>query len=296
MIWRSGSGRLWAWRCVALVLALLYLGDRAPAQNLVPVPLPQGRVTDLSATLSDPVRRDLEQTLRGFEERKGVQIAVLLVATTQPEPIEQYALRVVEQWKLGRRKVDDGALLLVAKNDRAVRIEVGYGLEGALSDVIARRIIEEQILPRFRRGDYDGGVTAGVQQIVRILDGESLPPPPQRGRETDVPGQTWWFLFIVALMLGGVVRQMLGRLPGATVMGALIGGVAWLVIGSMLGAALAALAGFVVTLLGIGMGGHGGMHGHGGYYRGGGWPGSGGGGGFRGGGGGFGGGGSSGRW
>lgn len=287
--------RILAWLLLSLFLAV------ASAQELIAVPPLQARVTDLTGTLAADRIAALDTQLRAFEERKGVQIAVLMVRSTQPEPVEQYALRVVEQWKLGRRKVDDGALLLVAKDDRAVRIEVGYGIEGALSDLVARRIVDEVITPRFRQGDFDGGIAAGAEQIMRVVDGEPLPAP-ARGRQeraNDI-GLPWPFLFVVALMLGGLLRNALGRVPGAVVTAGVLGAAAWLVVGTLAVAALAGLAGFFVTLLGIGigigMGGHGGMHGR---HRGGGWPGGGlggGGGGFRGGGGGFGGGGASGRW
>ncbi|MCW5660010.1 MAG: YgcG family protein [Burkholderiaceae bacterium] len=266
----------------------------AAAQGLVPVPPLQARVTDLTGTLTAPQSAALEQSLRAFENRKGTQIAVLIVPTTGPEAAEQFALRVVEQWKLGRRKVDDGVLLLVAKDDRTVRLEVGYGVEGALPDATARRIIAEVITPPFRQGDFYGGIAAGVDRMVRVLDGETLPAPTRRGAAPDDNGlgQTWPVLFIVALVLGGVLRRTLGRLPGALAVGGVLGVVAWFAIGAIAVAAVAGLIGFFVTLLGIGMGGHGGMHGHGG-HRGGGFGGSGG---FRGGGGGFGGGGATGRW
>lgn len=283
----------WLHRLAACWL-LCFAALGASAQELVPVPPLQGRVSDLTGTLTAEQSAALEQSLRAFEERKGTQIAVLIVPTTRPEAIEPYALRVVEQWKLGRRKVDDGALLLVAKDDRAVRLEVGYGIEGALNDATAARIIAEVITPGFRQGDFYGGLTAGLDQIVRVLDGETLPPPERRGpvAADDGLGQAWPVLFIVALVLGGVLRQVLGRLPGALVVGGMLGIVVWFALGTLAVAASAGLSGFFVTLLGIGMGGHGGMHGHGG-HRGGG---SGRGGGFRGGGGGFGGGGASGKW
>jgi len=281
-------------RRLALLGVLCAVAFGAAAQDLVPVPPLQGRVTDLTGTLTAAQSAALEQTLRAFEDRKGTQIAVLIVPTTRPEAVEPFALRVVEQWKLGRRKVDDGALLLVAKDDRTMRLEVGYGIEGALNDATARRIIAEVITPRFRQGDYYGGITSGVDQMVRVLDGEALPAPTRRGTPSDDGGfgQTWPVLFIVALVLGGLLRRAIGRLPGALVVGGVLGVVAWLAIGTLAIAAGAGLIGFVVTLLGIGMGGHGGMYGHGGHRRGG----FGGDGGFRGGGGGFGGGGATGRW
>lgn len=283
-------------RRLAVLMLMCAAALGAAAQDLVPVPPLQGRVTDLTGTLTAQQSAAIEQSLRAFEERKGTQIAVLIVPTTRPEAIEPFALRVVEQWKLGRRKVDDGALLLVAKDDRAVRIEVGYGIEGALNDATAARVIAELITPRFRQGDFNGGLTVGLEQIMRVLDGEALPPPPRRGSAAadNSLGQSWPVLFIAALVLGGVLRQVLGRVPGALAVGGVLGIVAWFAIGTLAIAATAGVIGFFVTLLGIGMGGHGGMHGHGG--RGGGGGGFGRGGGFGGGGGGFGGGGASGRW
>lgn len=283
-------------RRLAVLLLMCAAALGAVAQNLVPVPPLQGRVTDLTGTLTAQQSAAIEQSLRAFEERKGTQIAVLIVPTTRPEAIEPFALRVVEQWKLGRRKVDDGALLLVAKDDRAVRIEVGYGIEGALNDATAARVIAELITPRFRQGDFIGGLTVGLEQIMRVLDGEALPPPTRRGSADadNSLGQSWPVLFIAALVLGGVLRQVLGRVPGALAVGGVLGIVAWFALGTLAVAATAGLTGFFVTLLGIGMGGHGGMHGHGGRGRGGGGGGFGRGGGF--GGGGFGGGGASGRW
>jgi uncharacterized protein len=169
-----------------------------------------------------------------------------------------------------------------------VRLEVGYGIEGALNDATAARIIAEVITPRFRQGDFYGGLTAGLDRIVRVLDGEALPAPTRRGPASadNGLGQSWPVLFIAALVLGGVLRQVLGRVPGALAVGGVLGIVAWFALGTLAIAATAGLTGFFVTLLGIGMGGHGGMHGHGGRR----------GGGFGGGGGGFGGGGASGRW
>lgn len=283
-------GRFNRWERILLGGVLFFVvAFGAMAQELQPVPPLKGRVTDLTGTLTVEQTASLDQSLRAFEERKGVQLAILMVPTARPEAIEQFALRVVEQWKLGRRKVDDGALLLVAKDDREVRLEVGYGIEGALNDVTARRVIAEVITPRFRQGDFFGGIAAGMEQIQQILDGEALPVPEQRSRSENEIGKAWPVLFFVAIALGGVLRRVLGRLPGALVVAGVLGVIAWFAIGTLLIALIVALGGFFVTLLGIGAGGLGGHHG------GGGWSG-GGGGGFRGGGGGFGGGGASGRW
>ena len=282
---------------MAWLLALAVGVPGFAAEGLVPVPPLQARLTDLTKTLSAEQQAALEQTLRAFETKKGTQIAVLIVPTTKPEEIEQYALRVVELWKLGRKKVDDGALLLIAKDDRTLRIEVGYGLEGVLNDATAKRIISEVITPRLQAGDFSGGVSAGVDQMVRVIDGEPLPEPKRRSAAPPVGqdiGQLVPVLFVVALVLGGVLRKTLGRIPGALVTGGLLGLAGWLLAGALFAAALAGGAAFLITLLGVGMGRHGGMHG-GGFYGGMG-GGRSGGGGFGGGGGGFGGGGASGRW
>jgi len=260
----------------------------------VQVPPIGGRVTDQTATLTNEQKSALEQTLRAFEARKGSQVAVLIVPSTAPETIEQYALRVAEQWKPGRKNVDDGALLVVAKDDRTLRIEVGYGLEGALTDAASKRIISEIIVPRFREGDYYGGITAGVDRILRVIDGESLPKPEEklpggmRGIGSILP-----VMMILVLVLGGVLHTVLGRFPGALVTGGAVSVVAWMLAGAIAVALIAGVIAFLFTLLGGGMGGRG--LGAGG-FRGGGFGGGGfGGGGFSGGGG-FGGGGASGRW
>ena len=186
----------------------------------VPVPALVGHVTDQTGTLTPAQKSALEQTLTAFEARKGSQLAVLVVATTAPEAIEQYALRVAEQWKLGRKKVDDGAVLVVAKDDRALRIEVGYGLEGALSDITSQRIINETIVPRLKQNDFYGGIEAGVAQIVRVVDGEPLAPTKNANASPNADGfqsirQFAPFLFLVVLALGGAVRAAVGRVPGA---------------------------------------------------------------------------------
>ena len=160
----------------ALIVALLMCWASAAAADVAVPPL-TGRVVDLTGTLSSGDVDRLTQTLKNLEARKGSQIAVLIVPTTQPETIEQYSIRVAEAWKIGRKKIDDGALLVIAKNDRKLRIEVGYGLEGALTDVTAKRIIDEIITPKFRSGDFAGGISAGVDRMIGVIDGEPLPAP-----------------------------------------------------------------------------------------------------------------------
>jgi uncharacterized protein len=274
-------------RALLLAIALWWTG-LVGAQ--VPVPALTGHVVDETATLSSEQRADIEQALSDFEARKGSQLAVLIVATTAPEAIEQYSIRVAEQWKLGRKKVDDGAVLVVAKNDRALRIEVGYGLEGALTDATANRIIRETIVPRFKLQDYAGGIAAGVSQMMAVVDGEPLPAPTGRRRGTgdDPLARGFPVILVVALVLGSALRAIFGRLPGALATGGVVAVVTWLVAGAL---SLALAAGFMAALFTLagGMG----LLARGGYGHGGGW---GRGGGFSGGGGGFGGGGASGRW
>jgi uncharacterized protein len=292
------------WRQAAhglLLLSALLGGPLCSAQTPPPPPpklaqaVPQpvavppltGHVIDQTNTLSEEQQKNIEQELAAFEARKGSQLAVLLVPSTQPETIEQYALRVAEQWKLGRKKVDDGAILVVAKNDRAVRIEVGYGLEGALTDATSKRIIEEVITPSFRQQNFAGGIAAGVQRMMGVVDGEPLPAP-SVGQSADPFSDITWII-VAGALLGFVLRAVLGRFPGAVMTAAIVGAFTWFMLGILSLALTAAFITLLTTWVGIaGMlrarfGGRGGL---------GGGPG----GGFKGGGGGFGGGGASGKW
>lgn len=287
MIRGHAPGRAAWWWGVLWALCVAVFPRAADAQTAVPALT--GHVIDQTATLTPAQRDALEQTLSAFEARKGSQIAVLLVPSTAPEAIEAYALRVAEVWKPGRRKVDDGVVLVVAKNDRTLRIEVGYGLEGVLTDLASKRIISETITPRFLQQDYFGGLTAGVAQLIRVVDGEPLPVP-QTPAGFEGVRQMAPVLLVLALVVGGVLRNAMGRVPGAVVTGGLVGVVAWLLAGTLAVGLLAAVLALFFTLVGGGwrllaMGG----------FQGGGRGGLGGGG-FRGGGGGFGGGGASGRW
>ena len=266
----------------------------AGAQLAVP-PL-TGHVVDQTATLTADQKAALEQTLKAFETKKGSQIAVLIVPTVEPDTIEQYALRVAEQWKLGRKKVDDGAILVVAKNDRALRIEVGYGLEGVLTDATSKRIISEIIAPAFKQGDFPGGISRGVERMLSVVAGEPLSPPTTRlADDPSNLGQYIPVVFLLALSVGGFLRSVLGRIPGSIVTGGALAAVAWLFAGGVIVAIGAGVIGLVLTLLGGGMG-RSGAHHVGGHHPGGLGGGFGGNGGFSGGGGGFGGGGASGRW
>jgi len=279
-----------------LVAALLLLGPGVlPGQATVAVPPLTGPVVDQTGTLSATEQAELERRLLDLEARKGSQLAVLIVASTAPEALEQFSIRVVESWKLGRKDVDDGLLLLVAKDDRAVRIEVGYGLEGAIPDATANRVVDEYIVPRFRAGDYAGGIAAGVDRLIALVDGEPLPPPPAPGA-SDALGNLFPVIFILSLVVGGVLRRVLGPFPGALGTGVIAGLVTWFLAGLLGLTVFMAVVGFLVGLVGGGGGGRWASHPRG--RHGGGFGGGfgGGRGGFGGGGGGFGGGGASGRW
>jgi uncharacterized protein len=289
----------------AWILALLLCWSVAALAD-VAVPALSGRVVDQTMTLSQDEQASLDKTLRDFEARKGSQIAVLIVPTTAPESIEQFSIRVAEAWKIGRKKVDDGAILLVAKDDRKLRIEVGYGLEGALTDVTSKRIIDEIITPRFKAGDFAGGITAGVNQIIKVIDGEPLPAPEKRNQSSsniiDMIEQFAPFLLFGVIIFGGVLRSIFGRLFGSLAMGGLVGAIVWFIAGTLLLGGILGVVAFVFTLISdafVSGGGGGGRRGRG-YIGGGGGSWSSGssssGGGFSGGGGSFGGGGASGSW
>lgn len=283
-------------RRLAWGLAILLVAWSGPSPAEQPIPPFSSFTIDLTNTLSASQRDAVEQQLRALEQRKGSQIAVLIVPTTEPEAIEQYALRVVESWKLGRRGIDDGVLFLVAKDDRAMRIEVGYGLEGVIPDAVAKRVISEIVAPYFTQGDFYGGVDAGVGRLIRLIDGEPLPPPRARDQEWSGLEGLLPVLIIGGLVLGAVLRAVFGRLVGASLTGGLGGLFVWMVLGSMVAGLVVAVIAFFFTLVmaaPMGRGGYGGRFGG----LGGGLLGGGLGGGFGGGGGGtFGGGGASGRW
>jgi uncharacterized protein len=275
----------------------------------VPVPPLTGRVVDQTSTLSASDIASLTQKLKDLEQRKGSQIAVLIVPTTQPETIEQFSIRVAEAWKIGRRKIDDGALLVIAKNDRHLRIEVGYGLEGSLTDITTKRIIDEDITPQFRSGDFAGGISAGLDHMIRIVDGEQMPAPEPPHWQS--PGLSEYIdplnpiVLVFVFILAGILRTALGRLIGSAATGGTAAFLVWLFFGSL---AASALVGLVVFLFAFmfdvfsqfgspsGLGRRSGWPGGSYSGGGGGWSGGSGGGGFSGGGGSFGGGGASGSW
>jgi uncharacterized protein len=275
-----------------LVLAAL------TARAQVAVPPLTSRVIDLTGTLSGEAVNRIETKLAAFEATKGSQIAVLIVPTTQPEEIEQYSIRVADAWKLGRKGVDDGAILLVAKNDRRVRIEVGRGLEGVLPDAIANRVITETITPHFKVGDYDGGVEAGVDRIISVVEGEPLPEPDKKWESRgNGLGNAWPLLLVVVIVASGVLRSLFGPMVGSLATGGLVGGIAWLLSHVVPIGVGAGVLGFLFAMfLSSSRGWTAGGGGWGGFGGGLGGGGGGGGGGFSGGGGGFSGGGASGNW
>ena len=276
-----------------LAAALLLLAPFARAD--VAVPQLRTRVTDLTSTLSGDQVKALDGKLAALETKKGSQVAVLLVPTTQPETVEQYAIRVFDQWKLGRKGVDDGVLLIIAKNDRRLRIEVGRGLEGAIPDAYAKRIIDEDIAPHFRQGDFYGGISAGVDRIAKLVEGEPMPLPAYKSSEQRQPdrlGDVFFYGFF-ALVLAGVIQAMLGRLLGSAVASVGMGFLAFLWM-SLTAGLIVGVVMFILSLIfGAARGGGWSPGGFGGDSGGGGF---GGGGGFSGGGGESGGGGASGSW
>ena len=240
-------------RAKVFVLALFLCWAPAAFAEVAVPPL-VGRVVDTTGTLSASDVAAQSQRLLDFQKRKGSQIAVLIVPTTAPETIEQYSLRAAETWKIGRKKIDDGALLVIAKNDHRLRIEVGYGLEGALTDVTARRIIDEVIVPRFKAGDFTGGIAAGLTRMIGVVDGERLPAPKpeaSHGPEPDWNALSSFLPFALfgALFVGSFLRALFGTLAGSVVSGGVVAVIAWLVVGSLIAAvALGGLA-FLIVLI-----------------------------------------------
>ena len=281
----------------------------AAAQDVLPVPPLNGRVVDQTGTLTPPQVDALTAKLAALETQRGAQVVVLIVPTTAPEDIASFAQRVGAQWKVGRKDIGDGLIVVVAKNDRAVQIQVAKTLQGAVPDILAGRIISEQMVPSFRNGDYAGGLNLAVDRLSQAIAGEALPAP------TGQPGQSGShsrrssgfdfqdvaiFLFVGVPILGGLLSRVMGRKVGSLATGVAVGAIGWWLTASLLvagGAGIVAL--FLVGVMGVGSrgGGVGPMIWGGGLGGGGFGGGSGGGGGFSSGGGGnFDGGGASGRW
>lgn len=270
-------------------LSFIVLPAQANAE-VVAIPALKSPVTDLTQTLTPQQNAQLSQQLLQFSQTKGSQIALLIVPTTMPEDIAQYSIRAVEAWKLGREKQDDGVLVLVAMQDKKMRIEVGYGLEGVIPDLVAKRIIDEVMMPAFKQGDFFGGIQNATLTIMRLIDGEQLPAPTQRNQASNLESMLPLLLF-GGLIFGGILRSMFGEFFGGALTGGAIGVVAWVLGGGLIMAIVFGIIAFVVTLSGAaGLMQAGALGGRG--MGGGGF----GGGGFGGMGGGFGGGGASGGW
>ncbi|HQW37154.1 MAG TPA: TPM domain-containing protein [Usitatibacteraceae bacterium] len=296
------AGRLLA-GAAAFLLFLAAAPLAALAQAPAPVPKLSGRVVDLTGTLAAADRQAIAAKLAAFEQAKGSQVAVLVVPSLGDETIEEFATRVTDAWQLGRAGVDDGVLFVVAMQERRLRIQTGRGVQGTLTDALSKRIIAELVTPRFRAGDFPGGIQVGVDAIIKAIEGEALPAPPAakaKGGGSTSGADFLWLALMAVPVAGMFLRAVLGRLLGATLTGGATGLAAWLFFGSLLAGGVIAFIAFLVVLF-MGMPGAGVHRGGGGGWSGGGWSGGGGGGwsgggGFSGGGGGFDGGGASGGW
>ena len=296
-------------RGILLAAGMLFGVGVLHAQDVLAVPALTARVMDSTGTLDAVRRQALEDKLAAFEKARGAQVVVLMVPTTAPEDIAAYAQRVGDAWKIGRKNIGDGLLLVVAKDDRKVRIENTKTLEGAIPDLAARQVIDRAITPRFRQGDFAGGLDVGTDQIMALISGENLPAPEQgRSTPSGAKGFNWTdmavFLFFAVPIGGRVLAGVLGRKLGSVATGGAVGALAWVFTSSLVIGGIAALAGMLFALvaslgaLGRGKGSSGWGGGGGGFGggSGGSWGGGGGGGFSSGGGGNFGGGGASGSW
>jgi uncharacterized protein len=294
-------GRLALGLAAILAVALPALGATAPG-DATPVPKLTAHVMDLTGTLTVTERESLDAKLRAFESAKGSQVVILLVPSIGAETIEEFAGRVTDEWKLGRKGVDDGVLFVIAKQEHKLRIHTGRGVQGTLTDALSKRIVSDLVAPHFRNGDFAGGLDAGAGAIMKAIEGEELALPAARSQRSvdSSPSHSnllIFFLFLVPVV-GMVMRGIAGRFFGATLTSGVAGIAAWFILGSLAIGVVAAVIAFLFTLFsgsGIGSGLARGGWGGGGFSGGGGGF-SGGGGGFSGGGGGFDGGGSSGSW
>ena len=242
-------------KAALLWLALLFAGA-GPLHAQVALPSFDGLVIDQTGTLTAAQQSSLDEKLTAFQARKGSQVALLIVPTTEPETIEQFGVRLAEAWKIGRKGVDDGAILIVAKDDRALRIEVQYGLEGVLTDITSSRIINDTIVPLFRQGDFFAGVNAGLDQMLKVIDGEPLPAPDQAWKNDGAPALPLPMLLVGGFILMGILRPLLGRVPAAGVVGLGGGGIVYWMTSQVLQALGAGALVFVLALF-FGFGGMG---------------------------------------
>ncbi len=241
-------------RWVLTLLLAAWLPLAAWAQGVQPVPALTAHVMDSTGTLDAAQRSALEAKLTAFEQSRGAQVVVLIVPTTQPEDIAAYAQRVGDTWKIGRKSIGDGLLLVVAKNDRKVRIETTKALEGAIPDLAARQVIDTAITPRFKQGDYAGGLDAATDQLMALISGENLPEPEQEGSTgSSKDGFEWTdlavFLFFAVPIAGRIAAGVLGRKFGSVATGGVVGVLAWVFTSSLIVAGLAILVGTVFALV-----------------------------------------------
>lgn len=286
------ANRIDRW-CMLLLLVTCTFFSAAHAQELVAIPALNARVIDLTQTLDEIQKNKLEEKLAALEQKKGSQISLLIIPTTQPEDIVQYASRVVAQWKIGREEIDDGVLFLIAKNDHKMRIEVGYGLEGAIPDVFAKRIISDIVAPYFKKANYAQGIDAGVNQLIQLVEGETLPEPKADMQEKIA--QMLPLLIFGGLVSGLMLRSIFGTLLGSAFNGGIVGTAIWVIGLTLSGAVMLGFIAFFLTMMlgtrgfnqygGYPSGGNGGSNWRGGSSTG-----------WSGGGGDFGGGGASGDW
>jgi len=259
-------------RWLGLLAAGVLLAGLASARAEVAVPPLKARVTDLTGTLSASQIQSLESRLSDFERAKGSQVAVLMLPTTEPETIEQYSIRVADAWKIGRARVDDGVILVVAKNDRKLRVEVGRGLEGAIPDAVAKRVVSDVIAPHFRSGDFYGGIAAGTGALMKLIEGEGLLAPRSSviidGVHRTIDFQTIVMLLVALVLMHALFQRLFGRVTGAGISGGIVGAIVWLAAGVIAFAVVGGLIGFVIALIS----GSGSRRGN---WASGGWPGGG---------------------
>ncbi|QEY23207.1 TPM domain-containing protein [Neisseria animalis] len=290
------------WQKAAAALAALLCSITLFAADLAAVPPLVAPVTDTARMMSEQARAELDEHLRAYSRENGSQIAVLTVANIAPETPFDYAFRVMESWQLGRKDINDGVLLLLVRDERKTHLAVGRGLEGAVPDVYAKRILEDVLRPYLQQGRTDEGIAAAVVQIEKLIAGESLPPVQTAEHEEEV--DVWTLMLIIPVFFGSLLKSLFGRVLGSGVAGGILFGLALLFGWAWWAAVLAGAGGAVITFVvgssafvsgGGGRGGWG-NGGFGGGSYGGRVGGRSMGGGFRGGGGSFGGGGASGGW
>src|SRR5947207_7684149 len=251
----ASAARLFTTCALVIATSLSSQGWRQATARLSPIPTMHARVTDLTNTLSPADQQAIEAKLPAWESDTGNQMVVLIVPSTKPEPIEAYSIRVAEAWKIGRKGQDNGVLFLIAKDDRKLRLEVGYGLEGVLTDATSRRIIAETVTPFFRQNQFAAGINAGVERVISVVGkGEPLPAVKEqqkarRGFGGFDFGTLLIILLVVVPVIGGILARIFGKILGSTVGGGVVGAAAWIIGGSLLVALFAAIVGFVIMQL-----------------------------------------------